>query len=305
MSTSIFDIIEYLVKHNELKIFENLNVKELDKSWWDFSATLILDGQKYEGRGIDSDSTNAISKAVFECIERTLLNFNGIENSNGIAISYDVNKAMDNAKSELIERHLYLLHWQNLIPFTPIENGPTRNLSSIFHSFYPKTIDLNFWGTSELQGRRCVLCTITGPSHFPRFGVILGMSAKEDIGMAVQHSFFESYSSFSHDFRNHNLGNSLSLEAFKNLADPSFTDHGQLAKHYSYFSKFSNLFANSADATRKIETDNARTDYSFNELAIPFPFKLHALKCSSPNLLNLQTGFGLPDLKNPLPHLLD
>ncbi|MBC7420081.1 MAG: YcaO-like family protein [Bdellovibrio sp.] len=306
MQNKILQIIDYLKINNSLNFFENNYIKSLNNKWFDFSAEILLNGQKYEGRGIDDSSEIAITKAIYEAIERTLLEENDIDNSNGVAISNSIEFSKESAKNELIERHLFLRHWINLIGYNYLSNEDTKFFEKIFYTYFPSTINVNFFETESIQSQKCVLCIATGEKHSQQFGAVIGLSAKPNQTYAIKHSFFEMLSTTSHDFNLNTFSENITLDQFKNIKDITFNDHGKLAKNFPYYKNFSFLF-NKNNNTNSFACSEQLNNIEFNYkiLKIPFPFDLGAVRCTSPQLLKLYTGFAERKFINNYPHFLD
>ncbi len=304
MANKLYNLIENLTIKNQLKVFENSYIKAVDSNYCDISSEIVVDGHKYYGRGIDTNPDIAVKKAVFESIERSLIDFNKLENSNGIALSDLKHGAMESAKNEVLERHLFLYHWHNQLPYLYFENSLTIQLKKKFYLSFPSTIKIQFFHTLSWQLSSCYICVITGSEHIQRFGCIIGMGFNIDLNKSILHSFFEALSSLSHELNSGSIAQSHSLDEFSDIKNPSFKDHGKLAKNWPYFKKFQFLFP---DSEKKLNMHdiNSCDLFQFKDLKIPVECELYGIRCSNDSLFTLYTGFSNLINKNNYPHLLD
>ncbi len=304
MANNLYTLIEKLSSRNQLKIFENSYIKKVDSAYYDISSEIIIQNNKYFGRGIDTDPDIAVKKSIFESIERSLINFNNLENSNGVALSDIKHMAAESAKNELLERHLFLYHWHNQETFIHFENSLTTQLKKKFYLSFPSDIKIQFFQTLTWQESNCYLCLLTGADYHQSFGCILGMGFNIQSDKSVLHSFFEAISSLSHELNTGSILENHTLEQFNSIQNPDFKDHGKLAKNLDYFKKFQHLFPENKNSkiTKAILSSN---NFYYKELKIPVACDIYAVKCSHDALFDLYTGYSSLTEKNNFPHFLD
>lgn len=121
------DYFNWILKNkSELQIkIQNLDWNEWpDKPFFDVAVESLDRNIKTEGRGSDVSPITATLKATSEYIERTICVEHKIS-SNGVATQISKDLAEENAKNELLERHLVLMHIRENYPFKKINYNTT------------------------------------------------------------------------------------------------------------------------------------------------------------------------------------
>lgn len=300
------DLLKLINPTAKVQFFENTYIKKLDDSFYDYSSEIEFNNKIYYGRGISFSANLAIFKSFFESIERTLIKYNSLTSSNGVAVSFDPNLSKEIAKNELIERHLFLYHWLNLIPFTVVENQLTKFFTEKFYLNYSKDIKISFYKTITFNGKNCIICLISGINYKnARFGAILGLGYKFNLEQSISHSFFEAISHFSHDYKNKLLHENISLEQFNKITNYKFSDHGKLGKNIDYYLQYSSLFP--ITSFNEAPTGIVSNNFNFISLKIPFDLSLSAIRCVSDELLQLSCGLhnNCSKYLNKNPHIIN
>lgn len=92
--------------------------EKLGFSVFDFEASIALAGKRFSGRGVHSDESIALDKAISESFERSLecLTPDQID-FGGLAVHTDLQEAAEAAQLELIERDSFFCHFLTSTPF--------------------------------------------------------------------------------------------------------------------------------------------------------------------------------------------
>lgn len=312
MENNCFSTINFIALINKIKqkaniqFYENTYIKDINHTYSDYNSEINLNGRTYLGRGVSHSANLALTKALFESVERTLIPFNSLQTSSGVAVSSDLALSKQIAKNELIERHLFLNHWQKMIPFIKIDSSITKRLITEFYSKYSKTIQITFYRTIFLENNCCIICIISGLKYKNSpFGAILGLAYKNDLQQSVLHAFFEALTHFSHDLENNKLSENLSIEDFYKLNIHKFSDHGKLAKNVDYFSEFSKMFPN--NYIKSMISISSTLNFNYIALKDPFDLGLQAISCVSDDIIKLYCGLPTEasNYVNKKPHIIN
>lgn len=188
------EIIDWFLSHKKelkLKVGKGAWIKNWAQNFFDFSASVEINGKTYFGRGIDLDMDLAFVKACVESLERAICEEYGVYSS-GVAGHSDLEDAKKNAYAELVERDVFLCHYLTKTSFMPINpDGSTFiDYSDVINRLASKNVTLKLFELHSTENLNTVLCVST----LPNSGVVVGLSSSRDLGTAIEKSFFESLS---------------------------------------------------------------------------------------------------------------
>jgi len=165
---------EYKVEISNFEWPERFSLNQLD-----YHFKFKYKGHTYDGRGLAESSETALTKAIVEAIERTVIDKYNLKNSNGIAAHFDLIKAKENALCELIERDVFLCNFlyvragvkevdKNLLP--------SSCLASVIE-FENKNVPIRFYELGALLNRTVILAITNGFDRLNPFGCVIGLGA--------------------------------------------------------------------------------------------------------------------------------
>lgn len=284
------------------------------------SVHLNYRGREWSGWGADFNRQVALTKAFAEGLERCVMAFNDLENSNGVAAHFSEDAAKENALGELNERDQFICHFILERPFEHFVVDPSSGsvLSGLQKWCGERSISIE---TFRL-GRSGAAIVADGRQSINPFGLIFGTAMKRCLWDSLESAGVEISRSISYlESKKWSTG-SITLEQFNELEDPDFTDHGRLALNLDYTQKISHLVSCRAETSSlmeildesKMKFERLSVDPSWSDCPLQFFRATHpdaqTLFCGFPeeekvNLERLSkvagVRLGLDDL-NPLPH---
>ncbi len=273
------------------------------KKIYDFSVKIKINFITFEGRGTSYSEENALVKALAECLERSLISYNSLETSNGIAVHTSYDLACINAKNEALERDSFFCHFLTETSFKKMniseeliqKNGCAEAICKLNEN----KISVNFYEMSTSMNMKAILCICHGSTAARPFGMTVGMSCGHDLFESIEKSFLESIRCAFH-FLNQNEDNiSLSIENFKLKNNHSELDHIHLCYDIDYAEKISKIyFSNEKCKTLNILTESVG---QIINLKIPDIFQglqIYGVKYFDKNLQDLYFGITVPQKIN-------
>ena len=161
------------------------------------TASVLVDGQRYIGYGIDRNADVAVVKSVVESIERSLKYYNELPNTSGIAGHTNVDQACLNAQGELVERDAFFCHYLSGFPMVISSTwktliGSDIDIAKIDCLLREVGIELVMADMAAPNGWRAFCCIGFGENASPKpFGVIVGLGCHRQAHVAVQKAFLE------------------------------------------------------------------------------------------------------------------
>lgn len=252
----------------------------------DVGISIRIDGKSFYGRGTDYLERVAYCKAFSEAIERAAMNSFQIENSNGLAVHYSIEKAKKNAKYELLERDAFLCKF--------LLNSGLKKINSNFKVLIKRLkdqgIDLNFFEMCRAHDNVGILCVANGGRREIPFGSIIGTSYDDNYNLAEEKSLIEVLRTLSHLDSKKEVG-SLSEEEFLLLENINFSHHGQLALNIQYSNKLCNIINNPIInvESNSVDHDFTYECYDLNKIGIQ-GLPLFLIQAKNSNLQQLYVG---------------
>jgi hypothetical protein len=262
--------------------------------FYDYRSSLTINQKVYEGRGIASSQTQAITACIAEALERYAIDFqNKKYPSNGCAVHLNKEQAIINSRAELIERHfvmLYSLGYANaetvdldLIP---------QNLKYSLLELNEKNIEVKFYKLYEVNSDVVIICNISGLKSSPSFGLTFGSSCKRSLDDGIIASYLEALPNVM-AYLNQNI-TTITLSDFKKIEQPKPTDHLSLYLDVEFATDYlSNV--------KRQSFENKNIDYSLftsKEMHYPYSDILPAFRSIHPDCIEAQWGI-LPLNFNP------
>lgn len=319
MATEI-ELIGWALKNAaplDLKIEHTTWISEFFPDLTDVAVHIHISDHKWDGWGWGRSEEIALAKAIAEAMERSVLQQYVFPTSNGLAAHLTPEKAANAARSELIERDLFLSHFLTKTPLQSFKNESDLGSVSKFRNWLSERgADLKFYNLSDLG----TLCLIDG--RRAGFGFSIGIAIKGSLSESVIASTIEAGRRVHRILTGRDKLNPMQIEEFLSLGRPSFTDHGRLSLNPAYANQIAFLFETDIEWTPSLlcEVDVEPLFLSNSELT---PCPLHFARATSPAAQNLFLGapkIELVNLKrlseftgrpmswadiNPLPHPLD
>ena len=174
-------------------------VEEWIPQFYDFEASIVVDGQTFRGRGIDTNSDLAFTKAGAEAIERAICMENRIA-THGVAVHTDDELARLNARNELVERDRFFCHYLTRTAFqkktietthTPADGSISEGVGVDFESIQNKLethgVEIYVFNMAPLNSIQSVICISQGKG----IGFTIGLGASENPHTATQKALTE------------------------------------------------------------------------------------------------------------------
>lgn len=275
-----------------------LNIKTVKLNWvkdflpdyYDFKVMIEINGFTYEGFGSDKSQDLALTKAIAESIERSLLR-GSIRSSNGIALHTEKTLAQENARQELIERDLFLFHYYSGIPFTRVSDEeysiPQRILQYVQDNgdniFLYKTRDSNFG--------RTYICLISNQKNWG--GILSIQICTDQQKEKIINCIINAFRNYRHETNNQKFKSQINLSDFHKKKSHSFQDHQNLLMDVDYFNEKILYFFNRVDGNQTNTRQYSNEEFNFYEL--PFDGILdscpaHVVQCKNSKTIPLIAG---------------
>lgn len=239
------------------------------KGWTDTSCSLNWEGRRLTAWGADSDPDRSLLKSFAESLERIALFTSDQTNSNGFAAHLNREGADRNARNEVVERDLFFCHFLTDSPFPPLpaedKAGDWVKTARAWVSGHGARLRFFRLGATG------ALCVIDGLEAPRPYGLLLGLSAQEDPADSIRSAFIEAGRAAHLQFSAPDSP-SLTLEQYRELKDPTFSDHGRLALNPDYARRIDQALLSPGSGTppssaRELARERIRTD----EIRIPRP----------------------------------
>lgn len=119
VDSSRLTLATYLIREEvQLRLMKFDWPQKLEFSVFDFEVSIWLAGKRFVGRGVHSNESIALEKAIGESFERSLGTLvPGVSDFGGIAVHTDLRCAIEAAQLELIERDAFFSHFLTSTPF--------------------------------------------------------------------------------------------------------------------------------------------------------------------------------------------
>lgn len=275
--------------------------QDLGLSINDVQVSASVFGYRTSGRGTDEDPDKAILKAFSECAERAFALKRHWPQQDGVAAHISPEECIENAISELIERHIFFDFFTEGRKFPPTEKVDNSTLQGICWLELSRLgIDLTTHLLTLGCGRYFCLSVIDGLKSNPEFGVVIGTSVARSKSAAVDKSLTEAlrYYTYARDL---DFKISVSWSEFKKIRDPILYDHARLGLNREYANWFTTTFLKAGSTHSDLEIP---TRFEL-DLIEPNDTKMPLYICRASNSLmlglqpharNKQTGFAHPFL---------
>lgn len=146
---------------------------------FDYHFKFKFNNSEYQGRGIAVETEKALTKAIVEAIERTVIDKHSLKNSNGIAAHFEEPLARENAVCELIERDIFLCNF--LCPLAGVVEINSNTISSSFTEILDKlkknNIAIQLYELGTTLDRIVVLAICNGFDSKTPFGCVIGLGS--------------------------------------------------------------------------------------------------------------------------------
>jgi hypothetical protein len=295
-------LAHWMLKHSDvlgLKVFEIQNLITYLPNFVDIEAEIKINGSTFRGRALDSKTELAIEKAVTEALERAIC-LSYLPNTNGVAAHPDATIAKQKALEELLERDLFLCHFltnSTLFPrpdlLTYVPQKAVADAQLLGH-------EIGFFSSTPSNLGTTLVCLITGKQANQPFGCILGLSfdsfknSPAEKGNSAFKAFIEAYRQYRWHLDLNLLTESISLNDFSRIDQPTFRDHIKLALNNEYFAKIEHIFSkNPLKPKRQISYDSCSFEFfqisSASLNLADCPIKVYA--CVEPTAQKLKEGY--------------
>ena len=248
----------------DFKVTEYKWVNEYAPAYSDFGVS-FLKGE-IVGRAADKNANLALAKAIGEGIERVTCIHNNIKSSVGLAAHPILEDAISNAKTELIERISFDLHFSNQMSFQKVKSL-TAEAKSVTTKLMLLGIHLSFYEMLAPEKLKAICAVATGANFQKGFGGIMGLGCHEDVVQAERSALFESLRNVVSFIDDPKL-KSLSVAEFLKINDPRFIDRYRLSLGQNYFNELKFLFSNATTFPQKFP----ELEFETRKLALPSEF---------------------------------
>ena len=276
----------------------HLQLKEYTwpKKWWpgiyDLSATILIDGQEFIGRGTDYNSNTTTRKAIVEALERFVSKSNGCASSNGIAAHIDRKNAILAAKYELIERDLFLMHFLSMRSFSNLDSKCLMNFPKFLQENLSKqNVNIYYRTLVDQENTKGVIAIATGFKCKKPWGLCFGMSVDTDFKRATEKAAIECLRHVIPLLQEDEVPTPHTLASFKNTKSITVEDHFRLGLNIDYAQWFFEHFLeNPTEHPRSIGREPC---FEFSDLTFSASVSkppLHVAMCKSKDLQDLFFG---------------
>jgi hypothetical protein len=270
-------------------------INEISTSFSDVTVQISMHGENFLGYGGAPEHDLALTKAIAEAVERSVVKAADLSTSNGVAAHFDPEAATRAAEQELRERDYFLCHFYTFTPFNSIEcefpgldklGGWYKRLNVAYRTF---SLGDGVLFVADGRARK------QGP-----FGFALGAACK-GVDSATS-AAIEASRQVAHMVAKNNLFKPHRLDEFLQLDRPSFFDHGLLAFDVSYAQRIAPLFEG-GEAMKYTDVPAAITVQSLpTPEGLPSRCPLAFVRASSVDLQDMHPGVPTPGNIN-LPRL--
>ncbi|MGE3263345.1 MAG: YcaO-like family protein [Bacteriovoracia bacterium] len=223
-------LTEWILRNDErlnLQVQELSWIKSIFPNWYDLQASISVFGERFIGRGSDSDAHTALGKAVCEAVERATCFRHGIS-SLGVAGHLSLELAQANARLEYIERFCMSRQVEERIFLAKLSDS-----KAICERNEKRGVAVRFYRLASPEKTPVVLCLANGENADPPFGGILGLGAALSEGAAYEKALLECLRNL--EFYFHAKPASLASADFQKIAKPKAQDRQALLRDLTYF----------------------------------------------------------------------
>ncbi len=281
----------------------NLKIKSYDwctdflPGYFDYSVEINFENESYTGRGTANSEELALTKAMAETIERTLIKFNKLDTSNGVAVHFDQELAKNSAKNELLERDSFFCHFLTHTPYSEIDSKLLpQQISDCLQKLLLKNVTVKFYRMQTANGQPGIVCRSSGARYKSTFGSVVGLGSHAILENALYSAFYECVrSTIGYMYQNEQIKHQAK-EVFLSKQKHNILDHIHLSLDLNYAHSLDYMFQNES----LLFSENLQNlSIEYQPLEMPELFRdvgLHAVIANNINLQNL--FFGKSELKN-------
>lgn len=245
----------------DFKVTEYKWVNEYAPSYSDFGVSFFQG--KFVGRAADKNANLALDKAIGEGIERAACVHNDLKSSTGLAAHPILECAIANAKTELIERISFDIHFSNQMSFQKVKSL-TAEAKFATTKLMLLGVHLSFYEMLSTEKLKAICVVATGANFSTCFGGILGLGCHEDVIQAEKAALFESLRNVAAFIDDPKI-ESLTKAEFLIIAEPRSIDRYRLSLNQNYFNELKFLFSNATSFSQKFP----ELDFEIKKLALP------------------------------------
>ncbi len=271
----------------EVKILTWVNLFFPD--YYDFFISIEIDNKKIEGQGVDKNKDMAITKAISEAFERSVL-FDKDITSNGVAAHENLGRAKENARNELIERDLFLSHFYTSTPFLEVNPNEFRIPRELRKYIEDNHDHVKILKTKKSNYGTTYVAVIYNQKTWG--GIISTQICKKANEFEIVKCLISASRTYRYEKNEGNFNSAISLENFSSLKNHTFRDHQSLAFNASYFRLIAHLFLEKGEACSHLvryEDD----DFKFYEMSLSSSLMncpLHIVRCENQSIIRLSLG---------------
>lgn len=262
-------IIDWILRNKDtfnLKVTRVTGLNHILNEYYDYVVEIKMSGRSFSGRGTDKTEDVAFLKAFSESIERYFTHKNNFLTTNGIAVHYDKDECILNAKMELIERDIFLCHFLLGGKLIKFENKQTKLFQE---RLWLQNINVDFYKISDDKKYKCVLVFVSNSKQSICDKIIFGVSCKNNLDSAIEQATVEAL----RDFININENKEgLSVEHFNCLDTWSLKDHQRIGLNSEYARKYFETRVNVLDLRVEYVQEIVLEKLESDEFPQGFPF---------------------------------
>lgn len=286
-------IIDWILKNKEtfkLKVINITGLREILNEYHDFVIEIEINQKTYSGRGTDIKEESAFLKAFSESIERYFATKYSCLTTSGIAVHYDVNECIKNAKAELIERDIFLCHFLLGGKLNRCENDLINKFQD---KLVLRNINIEFYRMHECDDSVCIISFIKCAERQSFDQIFFGVSFNKCIASAIEQSAIEALRDF---LSVGDVDYDLSVEEFDKLKNWNLVDHRRIGLNADYAKKYFESRVNDIDL--KIEYVNEIEVGRLTSDEIPSDMPLVCFRATCNKAQSLWVGTTTPDKIN-------
>lgn len=273
MNSSV-DLIGWILSHTEslklsVKAFQAAELT--NRGVFDCKVSLNLGGRSMEGRGTGTSEEVAFLKAFCEAVDRTVfVESKSQESTNGFAVHYDLSKAVEISRCELIERDKFFCHYLTkshfFRPSISLEQAGFSN--ELFAFLGDGGFDFQLAEMRRSEDVFSFIFMIHGLGASKPMGFMFGMGCRPNPVEAAQSAVFEG---LRHVVGNINspIISSLDESRFLNLSKWTPESHLSLANNLEYASKLVEWIFDLNDHTKNVPEPEILNEVEFERMKLP------------------------------------
>ncbi len=174
-----------------LRVTEVSSIQNFLPTYDDIKVEILINKKNYVGRGTAKNFDLSFAKAFSEACERATADYNQLRTSNGIAAHINKTACINNARQELVERHVFLIHFLTKTPFYQLSLALPDHIEDARRKIESLGIQIFFREATRVGELYTIVLVAVGTHFTPRFGCIFSSSTSPTMQDAIEQAFLQ------------------------------------------------------------------------------------------------------------------